>query len=56
MPAITNCPKGHEIRSKADRTHRGFCRKCQADCDRRYRTECRDARRALRLMQAAMAL
>ena len=32
--SITECPHGHQIRSQADRTTQGHCRRCKAGYDR----------------------
>lgn len=34
MTMSTSCPQGHEIRSQADRSTQGYCRRCKADDDR----------------------
>lgn len=52
ITAITTCPKGHEIRSQADRTTRGYCRRCKREDDRRTRMKHRAALDAVRILES----
>ncbi|AWT52590.1 hypothetical protein D806_016060 [Mycolicibacterium smegmatis MKD8] len=47
------CPRGHEIRSSADRTISGYCRNCKRDDDRRDRIAKRAALDVVRVFEAA---
>lgn len=47
------CPRGHEIRSTADRTASGYCRRCKRDDDRTARLANRAALDVVRVFEAA---
>lgn len=53
MLTDTTCPRGHQIRSTADRTASGYCRQCKRDDDRVQRLKKRAALDVVRAFEAA---
>lgn len=53
MLTDTTCPRGHQIRSTADRTASGYCRQCKRDDDRLQRLKKRAALDVVRAFEAA---
>lgn len=43
MQGDDRCPRGHQIRSTADRDRQGYCRSCRRDGARAYRVRSRAA-------------
>jgi len=56
MPAITQCPHGHDIRSSADRSTQGACRQCKREDDRERRIRNRAALDVVKVFEAAGAV
>lgn len=48
------CINGHEVNGPQDRRSNGHCKRCAYDCERRYRTACREARHRLKAIEAAL--
>jgi hypothetical protein len=55
MGMSEQCPKGHPIKSSADRIN-GYCRRCKADYDREYQLKQKAARDVVRVFEAAGAV
>jgi hypothetical protein len=57
MPEATPCRSGrHLIKSSQDRRANGGCAQCARANQRRYGARCRDARRRLTAIEAALSL